>query len=65
MLVNLSEASRILGISTQSIRRRIKNGEWPSYRLGPKSLRLDLSEIKSLGRLISEVAQEQKKERVS
>jgi hypothetical protein len=29
----------------------VKSGRWPAYRFGPKSLRIDVDEIKRLGRL--------------
>ncbi len=53
MLVSIAAASKELGLSTQYIRRMVKLGTWPVYRLGPKATRLDLDEIKRLGRLLA------------
>jgi hypothetical protein len=54
MLVNVSQAARELGVCTEHIRRQIRAGNWPIYRLGPKAIRLDLEEIRKLGRVLSE-----------
>jgi len=54
MLVSITVASKELGLSTEHIRRMIKEGKWPVYHLGPKATRIDLDEIKKLGRLIAE-----------
>lgn len=51
MLVGISEAARQLGVATETVRRMVKAGNWPAYRFGPKSLRIDVDEIKRLGRL--------------
>jgi len=56
-LVSIQEAARALGVSPDTVRRRIKGGHWPYYPLGPKAIRLDVEEIKSLGRLIAEAQQ--------
>ena len=53
-LVSIREASKILGCSTEHIRRQIKAGKWPSYNLGPRATRIDADEIIQLGRLRSE-----------
>ncbi len=50
MLVSVSAAARELNISTQHVRKMIKLGRWPVYHLGPKATRVDLEEIKKLGR---------------
>lgn len=54
MLISVSAASKELGVSTEHIRRMIRSGKWPVYQLGPKATRLDVEEIKALGKLISE-----------
>jgi excisionase family DNA binding protein len=54
MLATISAGSRELGCSADHIRRMIKRGRWPYYRLGPKAIRIDPEEIKKLGRLIAE-----------
>ncbi len=54
MLISLSAASKELGVSTEHIRRMIKAGKWPTYRLGPKAIRIDVEEIRRLGRLAAQ-----------
>jgi len=54
MLMRVAEAARLLGVSTEHARRKIRAGEWPAYQLGPKATRIDPEEIKSLGRLIAQ-----------
>ena len=51
MLLNVTQASRELGVSAETIRRKIRAGQWPFYKLGPKSTRIDPDEIRALGRL--------------
>ena len=46
--VTVAQAARILGLSEATIRERIREGLWPSYRLGERSYRLDLDEIRNL-----------------
>lgn len=54
MLVTISAAARELGVSPEHVRRKIRNGEWPSYRFGIRATRIDVEEIKHLGHLIAE-----------
>ncbi len=54
MLATISAGARELGCSPEHIRRMIRMGRWPYYRLGPKAIRIDPEEIKGLGRLIAE-----------
>ena len=54
MLARISAAATELGCSTDHIRRMIKNGRWPWYRLGLKAIRVDPEEIKALGRVIAQ-----------
>jgi excisionase family DNA binding protein len=51
MLVKIREGSRILGVSPDHVRRQIRAGHWPYYRLGPKATRIDPEEIKKIGRV--------------
>lgn len=60
MLVRIAEAARQLGVSAEHIRHMIRVGKWPVYKLGPKATRLDLEEIKNLGRLIADSGQERR-----
>lgn len=54
-LITIREASKILGCSTEHIRRQIKAGKWPAYALGERATRLDPEEIIRLGKLLAEV----------
>ncbi len=51
MMVSISQGSKIFGVCTKTIYHKIRAGVWPSYRLGPKALRIDVEEIKNLTRL--------------
>ncbi|KKM67847.1 hypothetical protein LCGC14_1467000 [marine sediment metagenome] len=46
----ISEAAKILNMSTATIRTRLKSGQWPYYRFGIHILRLNIDEIKDLAR---------------
>ncbi len=50
MLVSVTQGAKELGISVEHIRRQIRAGRWPYYKLGPKATRIDPDEIKALGR---------------
>jgi excisionase family DNA binding protein len=54
VLVNIPQAAKELGVSVEHIRRQIRSGRWPFYKLGAKATRIDVDEIKALGRLIAE-----------
>jgi len=60
MLSRITEAARELGCSPDHIRRMVKNGQWPYYRIGPKALRIDPEEIKTLGRMIAQGERKEK-----
>ncbi len=57
MLMSVAAAARELGCSTEHVRRMIRKGKWPVYSLGPKATRIDVEEIKALGRLIAKANQ--------
>ncbi|MGB6147466.1 excisionase family DNA-binding protein [Mycolicibacter algericus] len=46
--VNLSRAAQYLGISVQSVRRRIAEGSLPAFRVGPKSIRVYIDDLEAL-----------------
>jgi excisionase family DNA binding protein len=48
MLKTVSQVARELGLSEQTVRRRIITREWPAMRFGPKSWRLDIDEIRRI-----------------
>ena len=54
MFISIHEAGKALKLSERHIRLMISEGRWPYYRLGPRTIRLDLDEIKALGRLVAE-----------
>ena len=51
MLLSISDAAKELGVSTETVRKKIRSGTWPFYKLGPKTTRIDPEEILALGRL--------------
>ena len=61
MLVGITQAAHELGVSTEHIRRMVRAGKWPVYRLGRKATRLDVDEIKRLGRLDIEAKPQESK----
>ena len=56
-LVSIQKAARELGVSTDTVSRRIKAGEWPYYPLGKRAIRLDVDEIKALGKIPPQMTQ--------
>ena len=53
MLASISQAAKELSVSTEHLRRMIRAGSWPVYKLGPKATRIDVDEIKKLMRVDS------------
>ena len=51
MLTKVTEAAKELSVSVEHIRKMIRAGRWPSYKLGPKSTRVDVEEIRALGKV--------------
>lgn len=54
--ITIAEAARILGLSTDTVRRRISEGELTAYRVGrgPKApIRLDLAEVLGYARPVA------------
>ena len=47
---SIPKSAKILRMSVATVRARIKEGKWPCYRLGKRSIRLDLDEIRKLAR---------------
>ena len=54
MLMSVSAAARELNLSVEHLRKMIKAKRIPSYKLGPKATRIDVEEVKNLGRLVAE-----------
>jgi excisionase family DNA binding protein len=46
--VDLARAADYLGVSVQSVRRRIAEGRLPAYRVGPRSIRVYLDDLDAL-----------------
>jgi excisionase family DNA binding protein len=46
--VDLARAADYLGVSIQSIRRRIAEGRLPAYRIGPRSIRVYIEDLDAL-----------------
>jgi predicted DNA-binding transcriptional regulator AlpA len=46
--VSIPKLAEIFDLSAPTVRARVKSGEWPSYSLGERSVRLDVEEIKAL-----------------
>ena len=63
MFVTISQGAKELGVSENHIRNMIRAGRWPYYQLGRRGMRIDVEEIKALGRLIAEGEQERRKKR--
>ena len=50
MLIPVSKFAKEFHISPATVREKIRSGEWPAYKLGRKSLRVDANEIKRIAR---------------
>jgi excisionase family DNA binding protein len=44
-IASVNAAAEYAGVSTKTIRRRISDGTITGYRLGPRTLRVDLNEL--------------------
>ena len=50
MLIDIKTAAKELGCSPIHIRRMIKRGAWPAYRLGGWAIRVDAEEVRRITR---------------
>lgn len=50
--IDLARAAEYLGVSVQSIRRRIAEGSLPAFRIGPRSVRVYVDDLEALKRPI-------------
>ena len=55
MLVPIKTASGELNISEHFLRRLVRLGRVPSYKLSPRTTRVDLIELRNLMRLVAQV----------
>jgi excisionase family DNA binding protein len=46
--IDLVRAAEYLGVSVQSIRRRIAEGALPAFRIGPRSVRVYIDDLEKL-----------------
>lgn len=53
---DLATAAEYLSVTPKTIRRMISRGELTGYRIGPRTLRVDLNEVQALARPIPTVA---------
>ncbi len=49
-MASVPKIAKALELSPATVRSRIEAGIWPCYRLGRRSIRLDLDEIRKLTR---------------
>ena len=63
MLTDVRTAAEKLGCSQSHVRRMIKQGAWPVYKLGPGAIRVDPEEIRALTRVQGYEASRQEIER--
>jgi excisionase family DNA binding protein len=47
--LTIPQAAESLGVSTDTVRRRIADGTIPATRLGPRLIRIRLSDLSSAG----------------
>ena len=57
-LKRVSDAAKELGVSMEHVRKQIRQGEWPSYELGSKARRLDVDEIREIGKIRAQAKRE-------
>ncbi len=55
-LVSINETAAHLGCTTRTVRRYISEGRLTGYRLGPRLVRLDMSEVDAMLRPIPTTA---------
>jgi excisionase family DNA binding protein len=56
-LVSVQDAAQRLGVSVNTVRRRVKSGHIPSTRIG-KAVRIDLTKVRPLDQVeVSELAE--------
>jgi len=47
-LVSIPTFAQMANLNAATVRSRIKSGDWPFYRLGERSIRVDVDEIRTL-----------------
>ncbi len=56
-MTTIAGAAEILGVSIDTIRRRIADGTLPAERIGPRLIRIRVADLDALGRPIGPGAQ--------
>jgi excisionase family DNA binding protein len=54
MLVDTREVSKAIGVSQELLRKLVREGKIPFYRLSARTLRFDLDEVRDYMKLIAE-----------
>ena len=54
----IRDTAKEFHVSERHVRRMIAEGRWPFFRVGRGAIRLDVEEIKKLGRLAAEGTRE-------
>jgi len=54
--LGITEAAAYLGVSRDTVRRRIADGDLPAHRLGPKLIRINVADLDHLRRPIPTAA---------
>jgi excisionase family DNA binding protein len=54
MFTRIADAAKALNVSERFLRQLIADNRIPFYRLSPRTLRVDLAELRDLMRLIAE-----------
>ncbi len=44
-LISPERASKVFGLNVETVKRKLRSGAWPHYKLGGKSLMLDAAEV--------------------
>lgn len=53
--ISIQDAADVLGVSTDTVRRRIADGSLAAYRVGPRLLRVDRAEVEALAKPVPTV----------
>lgn len=53
--ISIQDAAELLGVSTDTVRRRIADGSLAAYRVGPRLLRVDRAAVEALAQPVPTV----------
>jgi excisionase family DNA binding protein len=54
--ISMAEAAEILGVDVQTVRKRIRDGDLPAHRVGPRLIRIYADDLEKLSQPIGGVA---------